>query len=142
MNEQRKCGDCGEVGYPTSFSPTSETKIEMDASGTCFSCAFWRVRSKQKHATVIDGRMYTVGNRPKGSEHNGMAGRRFDIEYFDGRRVTTYDLWSGGEIPERHRAAIPDTARFLGGAGFVKIGDGGAFNSSDARALPQGAPDA
>ena len=60
-----------------------------------------------------------------------MAGRRFDIEFFDGRRVTTHDLWSGSDIPERYRAHLPDNARFLGGAGFVRIGqDGGAWNAS------------
>ena len=133
------CKDCGAVAYSTSFTPTCPEKKVMDAEGVCFNCAFWRVRAAQKHDTVIDGRLYTVGNRPAGGSTNGMAGRRFDIEYFDGRRVTTHDLWAGGEVPERYKAQIPDTARFLGGAGFVRIGDAGAWNpsrSSDETAAP------
>lgn len=125
------CKECGKADYPTSFTPTSPVKKTMDADGVCFECAFWRVTASKTHETVIDGRIYTIGNRPQGSQHNGMAGRRFDIEYFDGRTVTTYDLWAGGEIPQRHRETIPDTARFQNGAGFVKVGtDGGAWNAS------------
>lgn len=125
------CRDCGEANYWTNYS--GEMKPVIDADGVCFNCAFWRVAVQKKHETVIAGRIYGIGdiNRKPGP-HNGMAGRRFEIEYFDGRRVVTHDLWSGSEIPEKHRAAIPDTARFLGGAGFVKIGDGGAWNHSTA----------
>jgi len=125
----RICKDCGAENYSVSFTPNCVEMKVMGAEGVCFTCAFWRVRTTEKHATVIDGRIYTVGNRPPGP-HNGMAGRRFDIEYFDGRRVTTHDLWAGGEIPERLRSQIPDTACFVNGAGFVRIGDGGAWNPS------------
>lgn len=127
------CADCGKAGYSTSFTQSSPIKQAMDAHGTCFECAYWRVQLTKKNDTVIDGRIYSVGDtrKPPNQPHAGMAGRRFDIEYFDGRRVTTHDLWAGSDVPERHRAQIPDTARFLGGAGFVKIGDGGgAWNSS------------
>lgn len=127
---QHPCKECGAHHYSLSFRADCDEMKVMTAKGVCFTCAFWEVRVSQQHGTVIDGRIYTVGNRPAGSPHNGMAGRRFDIEYFDGRRVTTHDLWAGGEIPERLRSQIPDTARFLGGAGFVRIGDGGAWNPS------------
>lgn len=129
------CRECGADNYWTSYSASSPEKALMDADGICFGCAFWRVKADTTHDTVIAGRIYSVGdiNRPSGP-HNGMAGRRFDIEYFDGRRVTTHDLWCGGEVPEKYKARIPDTARFLGGAGFVKIGDGGAWNCSQQEA--------
>jgi hypothetical protein len=130
---ERICKDCGAENYAVNFTPNCPEKKMIDAEGVCFTCAYWRVRVAETHETVINGRIYSVGNRPS-SPHNGMAGRRFDIEYFDGRRVTTHDLWAGGEIPERYRGAIPDTARFLGGAGFVKMGDGGAWNPSSGSA--------
>lgn len=126
----RVCKDCGAVNYPTSFTPNCAEKKMMDAEGVCFDCAFWRVAAAKKHETVIAGRIYGVGNGKQGGQFNGMGGRRFDIEYFDGRRVTTYDLWAGGEVPDRYATVIPDTARFLGGAGFVKLGEGGAWNHS------------
>lgn len=126
------CRDCGEANYWTGFS--GEMKPVIDAEGICFTCAFWRVAVTKKHDTVIAGRIYSPGdvNKKPGGQFNGMAGRRFEIEYFDGRRIVTHDLWSGSEIPAKYREQIPDTARFLGGAGFVKIGDGGAWNPSRA----------
>lgn len=127
---KRVCKDCGAVDYSTSFMQTSEVKKAMDAHGVCWDCAYWLVQIEKKHDTVIEGRIYSVGNRPKGGSTNGMAGRRFDIEYFDGRTVTTHDLWAGSDVPERYKSLIPDTARFLGGAGFVKVGDGGCWNPS------------
>jgi len=138
---QRICADCGAVDYPTSFTKTCKEKQAMDAHGVCFTCAFWRVRVAEKNDTVIAGCIYSVGDtkKPPNSPHSGMAGRRFDIEYFDGRKVTTHDLWSGSEVPNRYRELIPDTARFAGGAGFVKIGDGGAWNPSRTPANATGA---
>jgi hypothetical protein len=116
------CAHCGAAGYSTAFGRCPE-KRRMDELGVCFRCAMWSIRAEETHGTVIGGRVYSVGNRPKGAPLAGMAGRRFDIEYFDGRRVTTYDLWAGDEVPERYREKIPNTACFLGGAGAVKVGD-------------------
>jgi hypothetical protein len=126
------CADCGAVGYSTAYMQSSSIKQLMDAHGVCFTCGYWREVLAKKPDTVIDGRIYSVGDvrKPPNQRHAGMAGRRFDIEFFDGRRVTTHDLWAGSEIPERYRAQLPDTARFLGGAGFARIGDGGAWNAS------------
>lgn len=137
----RICQDCGAVDYPVSFTQSSEFKQAMDTHGICWDCGYWRVQIAMKHDTVINGRIYSVGDvkKPPNSPHSGMAGRRFDIEYFDGRTVTTHDLWAGGEVPDKYRDLIPDTARFLGGAGFVKIGDGGAWNPSRAPEKATGA---
>lgn len=125
------CAECGDENYSTSFSTRDEIGSLMAQHGICFNCGFWRVRLK-KCDTIIGGVVYSVGNQPKGGHFNGMAGRRFDIEYFDGRRVTTYDLRTSGQMPDRYRDKFPDTAKFLGGAGMVRVGDGFAFNSSDA----------
>ncbi|MEU7039822.1 hypothetical protein AB0A77_02035 [Streptomyces varsoviensis] len=58
---------------------------------------------------VVDGQHYVIGPGNSG----GFGGRRFDIEFFDGRRVTTRDLWSQGAIPPKHRRRYPDNARFV-----------------------------
>lgn len=126
------CAECGNENYETSYSTRDEIGSLMAQHGICFYCGYWRVALAKKQDTIIDGVIYNVGNQPKGGRFNGMAGRRFDIEYLDGRRVTTYDLWTSGQMPERYRDRFPDTAKFLGGAGMVRAGDGFAFNSSDA----------
>jgi hypothetical protein len=75
----------------------------------------------------------------------GMAGRRFDIEYIDpsiyvGQRTTTFDLWSGSTMPEHLRAIFPDTARFLGGAEKVQVGETTCWNPSDHKSEPYPLP--
>jgi hypothetical protein len=115
----RACAICGAKNYHTSYMGSEGKRMEAD--GICFSCAFWSDRAEKGCPTVIDGWVYTPGTRTTG-EFRGMAGRRFDIEYFDGRKVTTFDLWSGGEIPERFRDRIPDTARFVNGAKRSNVG--------------------
>jgi hypothetical protein len=122
------CAICGTIGFSTSYSKCAE-KTRMDRDGLCFGCAFWELRAEKGCPTVIDGCTYTPGTRTSG-EFRGCGGRRFDIEYFDGRRVTTFDLWVGGVIPERWRNRIPDTARFLNGAERVQVGDTICFQES------------
>ncbi|MFB8071104.1 hypothetical protein [Streptomyces californicus] len=62
----------------------------------------------ESRRVVVDGQHYSIGPGASG----GFGGRRFDIEFFDGRRVTTHDLWSQGTIPPKHRERYPDNARF------------------------------
>ena len=111
----KPCAHCGEENYSLSYMDSCAEKKRMVADGFCFMCAFWAIQSEQNHKTVIDGRIYTPGTG-SGGRFAGMAGRRFDIEYFDGTKITTHDLWAGGCVPDEYREQIPDTARFVGGA--------------------------
>lgn len=137
------CTHCQAEGFSTNYCDCPEKK-RMDRDGLCFECAFWSLRAESENPTVINGCFYTPGNRTSGSMR-GMAGRRFDIEYIkDGRRITTFDLWSGGQIPEDWRDKIPDTARFLGGASDHDVGGTLCWDGSDRKAptypLPNGMP--
>ncbi len=138
------CASCGKT-YRESYGPSAELD-RMIADGICFICAYWENRAEKPlpfAATTIDGCVYHPGNRTSG-ELRGCAGRRFDIEYFDGRRVTTFDLWVTGAIPEKYRDRMPDTARFLNGAERVQVGDTECFNPSryaaESYPLPNGSP--
>lgn len=133
------CPVCGETGFTTNYM--GDEGARMKRTGECFTCAFWGNRADKGCATVIDGATYSPGNGRKGDRYNGMAGRRFDIEYFDGRRITTYDLWYGGVIPDTFRARLPDTARFLGEAERTLAGETTCFNPSDSRAPEYPRPD-
>ena len=133
------CGICG-ASYSTSYSRCAE-KERMDRDGICFICAIWELRAERPNPTVIDGVVYTPGNRTKGA-FRGMAGRRFDIEYFDGRRITTYDLWCGGPVPTQWLERIPDTAKFLHGARKAMVGETLCFDGSDSQEPPYPLPKA
>lgn len=129
---KRVCKDCGAIDYSTAYTPNCAEKKIIDAEGVCFTCAYWRVRIKEKHDVVIDGHIYSLGDIKKApnSPHAGMAGRRFEVEFFDGRRVVTHDLWSGSTVPEHYRRLIPDTARFVGGAERCQVGETTCWNPS------------
>lgn len=43
----------------------------------------------------------------------GFGGREFLIKYYDGREVTTTNLWHVGNLPEELFETLPDTAVFL-----------------------------
>ncbi len=137
------CTICGVTPYHCGHFG-AEGKLAKEL-GTCFTCAFWEIRARKGCNTVINGYIYSPGNGTTGP-HRGMAGRRFDIEYFAGvnagKTITTFDLWGGGEIPERFRERLPDTAKFLGGATKAQVGDITCFNPSDPKADKYPSPSA
>jgi hypothetical protein len=67
----------------------------------------------------LPGRRVVVGHRhyvispddPNGFQ--GHGGHRFEIEFFDGRRVVTHNLWSQGVVPPKWRERFPDNAEFV-----------------------------
>lgn len=86
--------------------------------GKCFYCNFWetRIREADERTVVIDGHRYEVDLKNPMSPPRpflGFAGRVFTIRFHDGREVTTNNLWTQGEIPERFRERIPDNAEFV-----------------------------
>ena len=133
---QIRCKCCGVYDVN---AYTSDVAKKMAERQLCFYCNHAEDMAEylevhHKNATIIDGRVYTPGNRTTG-EWRGMAGRRFDIEYlensaFAGKRCTTHDLWSGTSLREYHRERFPDTARFLNGAGEAQVGEITCWNDS------------
>lgn len=124
MNKMNKCNDCGAENYHTEYCKSKE-KDFIDSLGICFTCAFWRVLADDPSAKqlVIDGRVYGIGSENESGGMRGFGGRRFDIEYFDGRKVTTHNLWAGSSVPERYKSVFPNTAKFLNGAKECKVGE-------------------
>lgn len=134
------CRLCGQKATNSYIEPTCDRMLE---TRSCFSCDHWgQIAEKYtpNKGTVIDGVLYSPGNRTSGSLR-GMAGRRFDIEYVDpsphaGKQITTFDLWCGGAIPEAFRAKLPDTARFLNGAERAQVGETMCWDHSSNRSEP------
>lgn len=140
------CSKCGKEARNTYAEPHRTNMLERRL---CWDCNYWvdfAVRLERNHAkmTIIGGHVYGPGSRTSGS-FLGMAGRRFDIEYIEpsahaGKRITTFDLWSGSTMPDSLKARFPDTARFLGGAEKVQAGVVTCWNPSDHRSEPYPLP--
>ena len=141
-----QCAHCDKESQNTYCEP-ARTKILNRL--LCFHCNYWhdedeRLSSDYNKSTIIDGRIYSPGNRTTG-EFRGMAGRRFDIEYigdsaYKGQVITTFDLWSGSDMPEKLRQKYPDTARFYNGAEKAQVGPTTCWNPSDTKQPPYKLP--
>lgn len=139
-----RCSSCGADTRNTYCEPYRTRMLERRV---CFQCDHWQ--QFEEHAqiaklTIIDGGIYGPGNRTSGS-FRGMAGRRFDIEYIEpsphaGKRITTFDLWSGGQMPDRLREKFPDTARFLNGAERAQVGETTCWDNSSNKNEPYPLP--
>ena len=93
---------------------TSKYSSGIICSDECFHDHYWLERIKRKNCktqVVIDGSVYQIGDEHTCSMR-GFDGRKFVIDFFDGRRVITTNLWSNGPIPENFRKRLPDNAKW------------------------------
>ena len=89
----------------------------MENEQVCNSCAFWleKIATTNENTVVVNGIRYTIGDENSTSHFKGFGGAKFDIEFFDGRKVVSHNLWCQGEIPEEFRSypELKDNARFV-----------------------------
>ncbi len=100
----RRCGKVEEMHYAT------------DLGDACFSCWFWfeKVGLKDQPEVVrVNHRHYMIADEDGSRYVRGFGGARFEIEFFDGRKVTSTNLWYQGQIPEDFWLDLPDNARFI-----------------------------
>lgn len=80
----------------------------------CRECDFWLEQWRDGNSGVarIKGAHYRIG--VEHSNFKAQGGRKFTIEFFDGREVVTTNLWHQGQIPPRFRNLLPNNATFIG----------------------------
>lgn len=107
---------CKECGKAVEQRYIPKTQKEMNRLSLCFTCLFWTEKLQyvnHPHVARIDGTQYVIGEEHQKYAPRGFGGLRFDIQFHDGRKVTTNNLWCNGDIPEHFRARLPDNAVFL-----------------------------
>ena len=62
-------------------------------------------------AVIAGGRCYHIGAEDSKSAFRGFGGAPWVIEFFDGRKVYTTNLWDNGKIPPE--LGVQDNARLL-----------------------------
>lgn len=108
------CHGCAKANYlGTTGSRLAEKRI-------CFTCDHWlQLIEKDAHEyrrrhVIVDGRHYVMGdNTTEPHRWSGFGGDTFVIEFFDGRKVVSNNLWHQGTIPERWREQLADNAKFV-----------------------------
>lgn len=106
----RHCGKTEEACY------VEERKKSMVDNNHCFSCDFWMdlVKRHARDENCVAVSKDSTGLRPFShvtigpettSPHafRGFGGSKFEIEFADGTKRVTTNLWHQGEIPERFR---------------------------------------
>lgn len=115
-SEDYKCRICGKTDNLSNWFECYQTQL-MEKEHVCFNCAFWfeKIAQTNENTVVVDGVRYTIGEENPNSYFKGFGGAEFNIEFFDGRKVVSHNLWRQGEIPEHFRnyPELQDNARFI-----------------------------
>ena len=116
--------DCRECGSPIWLQWMAPRDAELVKHLECFGCNHWMriVRAGPeivveviRHGTQKPERHhYQCGTKTKPGPYNGFGGHRWIIEFFDGRRVETCDLWHQGTIPKHLYDKLPVNAKLIG----------------------------
>lgn len=112
------CGDTKELleKAVSDYVNTMKTWVEVGLR------TMDRVAKGDPNVCIIDGYVYTVGDESSKSTFRGFAGREFFIEFTDGRKVRTTNLWAGGTVSPVFRKYLPDNAKFANGEHWVDVG--------------------
>ena len=110
------CRICGNTDNLDRWNKDGISKI-MEKEKVCCSCGFWleKIALTDENTVVVNGTRYTIGKEDPYLLFRGFGGREFNIEFFDGRKVVSHNLWCQGNIPERFRSypELQDNARFV-----------------------------
>lgn len=111
------CRECGEPSRIHFMEPFHSNLVRKSLCHTCNHWLEWVDRAAAGDANIarIKGGHYHIApDLPKGSRaFAGFGGTETRIEFDDGRRVVTHNLWFQGLIPDRFRDRLPDNARFV-----------------------------
>ena len=115
-NKECKCKICGNTYNLDDYNTCDLTNI-MEKEHVCFSCAFWleKIALTNENTVIVNGERYTIGEENPDLYFKGFGGAEFNIEFFDGRKVVSHNMWYQGKIPERFRKypELQDNARFV-----------------------------
>ena len=84
-------------------------------SSDCHFIHYWNEKVKYQddpNVVRVKGEQYYISDENvRGTR--GFGGRKYKIRFFDGREVTTTNLWYNGVIPITHTDKLLDNAEFI-----------------------------
>lgn len=117
-----KCKICGAEETPGIFS----NEKELEEHQMCFKCNFWREmleedKYRPDHTVcMINGTHYVIGSESN-SVFRGFGGAKFEIQFNDGTRITTTNLWCQGNPSKEWIDKFPNNAKFVDNLIWVNI---------------------
>lgn len=120
-----KCHLCGATERLDDYGTSSPFYNTMREQHVCFSCAFWldKIQNPPADREIIKGHHYTIHPTAKRPDNilRGFNGKEFFIRRFDGTLIKSNNVWHQGEIPERFRKDLLDTATFISLMTFQRL---------------------
>ena len=110
------CKICGEEFDASHY--VDDWRQQMEKHQMCHSCNFWRsmlekdAKRPPYTCCMIDGTHYVIAPENDSDPFRGFGGARFQIEFNDGHRVVTTNLWCQGEPNKHWIDKFPNNARF------------------------------
>lgn len=117
------CGSTVDANNYISKCSKAMLKLQM-----CFRCNYWKERLEEDAKLpphkwcMIDGTHYVIELDDPSSYFQGFGGAEFQIEFNDGHRVITHNLWCQGEPPKEWIDKFPNNARFENNLKWKQIG--------------------
>lgn len=112
--DRGRCAECGDLRFGEWQASTQQA---VDEQGVCFTCWFWRERVKEHgpNVAIVNGHRYTISpDPPRGYQgFVGHGGAEFCIQFHDGRKVVSHNLWAQGRIPRHFHDRLPNNAAFV-----------------------------
>lgn len=97
--------------------------------GMCSTCQFWKdhliedAKEPPHRVVMIDGHHYYIGDEnSKETYFRGFGGHRFQIEFNDGFKVITTNLWYQGEPTAPWKDKFPNNAKFENNLKWKQVG--------------------
>lgn len=108
-----KCTICGKIMKQPAWGPGEF----HDVCNKCFEQRFWDtiVEEKDKHI-IVNGKVYLQGPEKTLSTFRGFGGAMFKWVMLDDPAGTIHkstNMWFNGEVPDSHKAQLPDNARWV-----------------------------
>jgi hypothetical protein len=104
-----KCSICNKEIEKSKFTNA------ILCSNECHNDHFWieKIKLHDDRTVVVDHTRWHFQPDDPSAYFKGMGEREFNIEFFDGRKVKTKNLWCQGDVPEKFWKQIPNNANFV-----------------------------
>lgn len=105
------CSHCGIIEI-LNWGKLNDKLVQRQA---CFTCNhFLDLLDLPGPRIIVDGGHYMDGGRSSDRRDClGFSGREWNIEFFDGTKMSTNNLWHQGTVPNCLRRLFPDNAKFV-----------------------------
>lgn len=88
-----------------------------------FKTMFWDDKVKNfrnnQRVAIVNGWHFTACLEDETGELRGYGGKKFVIQFNDGRTIETTNLWCQGVIPQEYRHILSDNAIFVGDSPYM-----------------------